>query len=271
MSTPPIDPKSSARAFYAVQLRRVRTTAKMTQPQVGGLPEVMVSGKLIGHVENCYRLPSLRLSKGLDRAFGYEEFFESMYTAVMRESGLPAGFWEYIELEALANMIRMYDNFLVNGLLQTPDYAREVLRAGQKDDKLEELIKTRLARQEILRREDPPWLVALLDESVVRRTVGDRAVMKEQLEHLLRLAQEPNITIHIVPDGAPVYPEGAFHILGFRNEPDVGYVESAGGWGRVIERSEEVSEFGVLYEMIRSVALPAAGSERFIRTVLEGL
>lgn len=92
MSTEPIDPKTSARAFYAAQLRRLRTEAKLTQSELGGHPAVMVSGKLIGHVENCYRPPTRRLSQGLDRAFGLTDFFEGMYAAIKRESGPTSDF-----------------------------------------------------------------------------------------------------------------------------------------------------------------------------------
>ncbi len=118
MSTEPIDPKSSARAFYAAQLKRLRTEAKLTQPELGSHPAVMVSGKLTGHVENCYRPPTRRLSQGLDRAFGLTDFFEGLYAAIKRESGPTSSFWDYEEYEGLASSIKCYENFVVTGLLQ---------------------------------------------------------------------------------------------------------------------------------------------------------
>lgn len=269
MSNEPIDPTSSARAFYAVQLRRVRTEAKMTQSDAGGQPAVMVSGKLIGAVENCYRPPTLRLSQGLDRAFGHVQFFEGMYAGIKRESGIPSAFWEYAEYEGLASSIKIYENFLIQGLVQTEQYAREVLRAGQRENKLEELVTARMDRQEILRRDDPPWLVVLLDESTIRRVVGDRHVMRQQLEHLLTAMREPNITIRIVPAGAPIYPSGAFNLLGFHGKPDVGYVESAGGFGQIIEQGDQVSGLAVLFDQIGAVALTVADSEKLINAALE--
>src|SRR5512140_1048893 len=142
MSTAPIDPLSAARAFYAVQLRRLRTDAKLTQPELGQHPAVMVSGKLIGAVENLYRPPTLRLSRGLDVALGQDAFFEGIHAAIKRESGLPTGFFEYLELEALATMIETYENYVIDGLLQTEAYARAVMRAGQRDERLEELVAT---------------------------------------------------------------------------------------------------------------------------------
>jgi hypothetical protein len=102
----------------------------MTQADAGGHPDVMVSGKLIGAVENCYRPPTLRLSKGLDKAFGLVQFYEGIYASIKRESGIPSDFWEYTEQETLASFIKIYENFLITGLLQTKEYAREIVRAG---------------------------------------------------------------------------------------------------------------------------------------------
>jgi hypothetical protein len=225
MSNEPIDPTSSARAFYAVQLRRMRTAAKMTQADAGGHPDMMVSGKLIGAVENCYRPPTLRLPKGLDKAFGLVQFYEGTYASIKRESGIPSDFWEYTEQETLASSIKIYENFLITGLLQTEEYAREIVRAGLRADKLN--------------------------------------------ERLLDVVHEPNITVRIVPDGVPVYPTAPFTVLGFHNEPDVGYVVGENGLGRVIQPGSQVSELGVLFDRIGSVALPIADSEKLIRTALE--
>jgi hypothetical protein len=271
MSSEPIDPKSSARAFYAVQLRRVRCKADMTQSEVGGHPAVMVSGKLIGAVENCYRPPTLRLSRGLDNAFGLEEFFEGMYAGIKRESGIPSDFFEYAELEGLASSIKVYENFLVTGLLQIEEYAREVVRTGLRPDKVDEIVTVRMDRQEILRRDEPPWLVVFLDDSVIRRVVGGPEIMRSQLERLLEAMQEPNITIRIVPAGVPIYPTTPFVVLGFDNESDVGYVVGELGLGRLIEPGSPVRELGVLSDRIGSVALSVADSEKLIRAVLEDM
>lgn len=265
----PPKPEESAQGFYAFHLRRHRERAGQSQPALGA--QVHISGSLVSGIETCTRRPTLRLSQGLDRFFGLEMFFEGLFPRLLEESGLPAGFAEYAEAEARACMIKLYENFMITGLLQTDAYARAVLRAGQKADKLERLVAARMERQEILRREEPPWIVALLDEAAIRRVVGGRDVMREQLQHLLDTGQEPGVTIHIVPANAPVYPEGSFKILSFPVESDTGYVESAGGIGRLIEPGTHVAELAVLFELIRSVALPAAESEKLIRDILEGL
>jgi hypothetical protein len=130
MSSEPIDPTSSARAFYAVQLRRIRVAAKMTQADVGAHPAVMVSGKLIEAVENLRRAPTRRLSIGLDTALDLERFFLGLYAAIKRESGIPSEFLEYTEYEETASSIKDYENFLILGLLQTEEYDAPIYPSG---------------------------------------------------------------------------------------------------------------------------------------------
>ncbi|MFF5261184.1 Scr1 family TA system antitoxin-like transcriptional regulator [Actinomadura viridis] len=224
---PELDPKKSLQAVYARALARERTRAKLTQDQLGGHPAVMVSGKLIGHVENCRRPPTIRLSTGLDKALDLEEFFESLYIHWADEEGPPSAIWEYFDLEYRANSIKVYAPSAITGLLQSEDYARAVFKGAHRAERVEELVTARVSRQEILRREPPPWLLVLIEEDVLRRVVGGREVMRHQLESLLTVIQEPNVTILVVPSGAPVYPGGAFTLLGFPDSQDIGFVESS--------------------------------------------
>ncbi|GAA3927106.1 helix-turn-helix transcriptional regulator [Actinomadura viridis] len=268
---PELDPKKSLQAVYARALARERTRAKLTQDQLGGHPAIMVSGKLIGHVENCRRPPTIRLSTGLDKALDLEEFFESLYIHWADEEGPPSAIWEYSELEHQANSIKVYAQSTICGLLQNEDYAREIFKRAHREERVGELVAARIARQEILHRDDPPWLVVLIEETAIRRVVGDREVMRRQLAHLLTLAAEPNITVLVVPSGAPVFPGGAFTLLGFPDSPDVAFVEAVGGHSQIVDNRAQVRELAVLYDRISSEALPVADSEKLIRGVLEDL
>ncbi|WP_233510660.1 helix-turn-helix domain-containing protein [Actinomadura craniellae] len=266
---PPARPDESVRGFFAYHLKQQREKAKLSQPALGQL--LHVSGSLISGIETCTRTPGFRLCQAMDGVFGLDMFFECLHPRLIEETGLPASFPEFTDAEANATMVRLYENFVITGLFQTVDYARAVLRAGQRADKLEELVTARMDRQEILTREEPPMIVALLDEFAVRRWFGDRDIMRAQLEHLLELARRPNITIHIVPDRAQICPEGAFTILSFPTEPDVAYIESIGGWGRMIDTGTRVAELGVKFERIRSLTLSASDSEKLIQDILESL
>jgi len=113
----------------------------------------------------------------------------------------------------------------VPGLLQTEYYAREVFRNGPIEldpDGVERLVEVRLARQEILNRDDRPRLWAVIDEAVIHRVVGSPSVMHGQLRHLADSAQQGKTTIQVVPysAGAHAGTIGSFVILDFREPTD---------------------------------------------------
>ncbi len=115
---------------------------------------------------------------------------------------LPNPYEVYIGLEAGAASIRNFEPVVVPGLLQTADYAREIFRNGPIEldpDEVERLLEVRLARQQILAREDRPRLWAVIDEAVIHRVVGDTEVMRGQLRHLAGTAQQGKTTIQVVP------------------------------------------------------------------------
>ncbi|SEG17892.1 hypothetical protein SAMN04489712_103513 [Thermomonospora echinospora] len=268
---PELDPKQSARAFYARALARERTRASLTQSALGAHPAVMVSGKLIGHIENGRRPPTLRISKAFDKALDLEEHFEALYGIMVREEGEPPAIYEYFDLETRASSIKTYDCLWINGLLQTEETAREILSAAHSVDKADEFVAARMERQEILRRETPPWLMIAMDEFCIRRVVGSREITRRQLEHVLTMMQEPNINVVIVPAGAPIYPAGSFALIGFPDSADVGYVEAASGHGRTLAPGPKVKGLALLSDRIASMALPVPDSEKLIRTVMEEL
>lgn len=133
------------------------------------------------------------------------------YLSLARQAGSP-GWWQkysdvmspwfdrLIGLEEAASIIRMYEVQFVPGLLQTRDYAREVIRLGHpRDDERQSgrRIQLRMERQSILDRPHAPRLWAVMDEAALRRPLGSREVMREQLRHLIKATQQPNITLQI--------------------------------------------------------------------------
>src|SRR4051794_8534851 len=176
-----LDPRTSAQALYAKVLVRERIRAGLTQAELAAHPRVIVSSQTIGHIENCRRPPTIRLSKAFDAAMDLDGILEAVYLAYERGAGAPSDFWEYAELELIATKIRTYHNFLIPGLLQSPEYVRAVVRAGLLANEVEERVSTRVGRQVVLQRSDPPELFAFIDEFALRRTVGDSSVKAAQL------------------------------------------------------------------------------------------
>lgn len=127
---------------------------------------------------------------------------------------LPAWFGVHVSLESAATEIRSYESAVPPGLLQTPAFARAVLERGLpriSPDVLERRVHLRTARQALLTREAPaaPHLWAVLDETVLRRPAGSPEVMRGQIDHLLEMADLPNVTLQVCPFAAGLHP-GAF-------------------------------------------------------------
>lgn len=143
---------------------------------------------------------------------------------------LPAWFDAYVGLEEAASEICAYEVQFVPGLLQTEDYARAVIMLGYSHPKeISRRVKLRRARQAILDRTDPPKLQMVLDEALLRRSIGGSAVMRAQLRHLIEMSQRPNITLQVVPfkAGGHAAAGGSFSLLRFDelDVPDVVYLE----------------------------------------------
>ncbi|NKZ06605.1 helix-turn-helix domain-containing protein [Actinomadura latina] len=263
-----LDPTESAAALFGAKLRKFRDKAGLSQAKLA--ETVGYSHDTISKVETAAQAPSPQLAELLDAHFGTDETFQELQPLAAKE-GIPVFFRPYAELESTANAVRVYDHLVVSGLLQTEDYAREVLRPGQLAHDLDRAVASRMARQDVLARKDPPWVVVLLMESAIRNVVGTRDITKDQLNRLLELRQEPNISILIAPLNSPVYPASGFTLLSSKDNADLAYVEGAGGNGHVIELSSRVEQIRRLWDMISNVALTDTASEALIREVMEGL
>ncbi|NUS43596.1 MAG: helix-turn-helix domain-containing protein [Mycobacteriaceae bacterium] len=142
---------------------------------------------------------------------------------------LPSWFETYLGLEQAASKIRTYEAQFVPGLFQTADYARSVVTLSHRDADTDRRVTLRTRRQEVLDRPHPPQVWAVIDESALRRAVGSASVMREQIQHLMKLAALPHVTIQVLPYSAGGHPAagGSFTMLRFPEPelPDIVYVE----------------------------------------------
>jgi hypothetical protein len=185
------------------------------------------------------------------------------------------GFASYIGLENAASEIRIYEVALIPGLLQTEDYARTVLTAGNvgaDGEAVRRTLAVLLARQPLLTDDDPPRLWAVLDEAALRRRVGGGGLMRLQLEHLLEMAALPNVELQVLPFGAGAHPAMGrpFVILAFpeRADPDVVYLEDLTS-ALYVEDVAEVDRYNIFFNHLRAAALPFADSAALITSVLK--
>jgi transcriptional regulator with XRE-family HTH domain len=133
-----------------------------------------------------------------------ERSWWSMYKDLVSQEYLA-----FLGYESSASVIRNFEPLLVPGLLQTEEYAREVLSVLHGPDptsKIDKLVELRMQRQELLERKEPPSLHFILDEAVIRRIVGNPDVARRQLNHLRELASRPKVTIRVVSFSQGIYP-----------------------------------------------------------------
>jgi transcriptional regulator with XRE-family HTH domain len=189
---------------------------------------------------------------------------------------LPHWVEPYFGLEAAASFIREYELQFVPGLLQIGDYARAVIRLGNlpSEDEVERRARARISRQEILHRDNPPKVWAVLDEGALRRVIGGPRVMRAQLEHLIEMCDHPAVTLQVLPFSAGAHRAmgGPFTILRY-TEPDlrdVVYIEQLTS-ALYLDKPTEVDAYLEVIEEVCLQAEPSAKTPGMLKSVLDTL
>ncbi|RAY11061.1 transcriptional regulator [Actinomadura craniellae] len=176
-----------------------------------------------------------------------------------------------VALEDEAAQITAWEPQLIPGLLQTEDYAREIMNLRNEDPAAtHRRIVARMNRGMLLRRPNAPRFHATLDESVLRRNIGGTKVMRKQLTALLEAADRPNITIQVVPfdAGAHLGIEGAMELLCFADDAELDVAYAEGPMGDIyLESTEEVTRIRLALKSVHDTALPPDESLRLIATL----
>ena len=173
----------------------------------------------------------------------------------------------------ICDSIRTYQVQLVPGLLQTAEYGRAVTvasRAWQTLEEIDQFVQVRLARQERLTGEDSLELWAVLAEGVLHQQVGGPGVMRDQLDHLARMAEQPNITVQVLPfsRGAHSGMFGPYLLLSFPQMSSLDLVLTETPTGNMwMEQEPEVAHYRALFDDARTGALPPAESLTLIQRV----
>jgi transcriptional regulator with XRE-family HTH domain len=179
----------------------------------------------------------------------------------------------YVGLEAAASMIRTYQVQFVPGLLQAEGYARALIRQGSAatEEQIARRSELRASRQEILRRPDAPQLWAVVDEGALRRPVGSRQVVRDQLQYLTEIADHPAVTLQIMPFSAGAHPAigGPFTILRFAETDlaDVVYIEQLTS-ALYLDKPVEVDRYLAVMEQLCLQAEPVADTPKLLQQIL---
>ncbi|ASQ94727.1 helix-turn-helix transcriptional regulator [Streptomyces sp. 11-1-2] len=198
-----LNPGASPEAAYGARLRSLREARGWTQEDLATRAEY--SSVHVSAVENGRKPPTLRFSRSADRAFGIEgeDTFERQFREI-RHGSLLEGFPEFVDYEGRAAEIRLYEVGVIPGLLQTPDYAAVLADSALKRgaitaEQAHERVTLVAERQAALVRTSPPHVFVVLDESCIRRPIGEPAVMAAQLARLAEFAELPNTVVQVAP------------------------------------------------------------------------
>lgn len=240
-------------AFIREQLRRQRALRGMSQEEFG--KRASYSASTVSAVETGTRAVDLPYAKLTDRILETGGLFESLLKGALRD-GQPTWFKPWLDAENSATQLRYYRPTLIPGLLQTENYARAMLRtdATRTEAEVEKLVAARMERQQILTRENPPLVIAVMDESALRLR---EAIMGEQLAHLLRMAELPYVHLHVIPADAGLHVglSGPLALARTAEGGWVGHLENQLA-GLVVNDEEGIATLLARWESVRSVALP---------------
>jgi transcriptional regulator with XRE-family HTH domain len=192
---------------------------------------------------------------------------------------LSEDYQQFIGLEHEASAISVWHVDVVTGLLQTEGYARHIISSYSKVEPvapgmIERQVRVRMRRQQVLDRDPPLLLKVVLDESVLKRRVGDELVMYDQLQRLVEASERDNVEIRVLPLDAQHTVFGESFVI-FRFGPDrdamLQDVVSAEHLrnGFSLEGERETYLHRIAFEMLADASLDPDSSRELIRKTAE--
>ncbi|WP_436996197.1 helix-turn-helix domain-containing protein [Streptomyces sp. enrichment culture] len=263
------DPGSGILRVFGRQLKRFRVRAGIERSEFGA--RLGYSASTIAAYEQGRRVPPPRFIDQADELLDAGEVLKEMKEEVARAQ-YPPFFRDAAKLEAEAVEMHVYDTHIVNGLLQTEEYARAVFtmrRPLLSEDTIEERVQARLARQGIFIRQPLPTTSFVIEESVLRRPLGGGGVMRGQLEHVLLCGQRRNVEIQVMPNGREEHAglAGPFTLIETIDGRRIAYVE-AYKHSRLYTERKSVRELEEQYGLLRAQALTPRESLDLIEKLL---
>ncbi|MGH3822640.1 MAG: helix-turn-helix domain-containing protein [Pseudonocardiaceae bacterium] len=270
------------RRRLGAELRALRDRAGLTGEQVierVGWP----SASKLSRIENGRTRPDLSDIFDLLDLYGVTGADREKLIAIARDAANTRGWWRsfadlghrqrgYAELEAGVIELREYQQSMIPGLLQTPDYARtrvlsELPIHGRRDVGAE--VTARQARQAVLTTENPPRYQAIIDEAALRRRAAPAEVVAAQLARLVELSALPSVTLRVLPLTAQIaefyVPHTSFSLYRFTDpeDPDIVVLETLTS-DLHLGDEEDVSRYKLLFDWLADVALPPEDSVTFL-------
>jgi hypothetical protein len=279
--------RSSARLVLGARLRKLREVAGVSCEDAGRA--IRGSGSKISRLELGRTRIKPRDVADLLTRYGIVDDGERSTMMALAEYGNTVSWWQdygdvvpawleqYLELEQAATLIRTYQVQVIPGLLQTEDYCRAIVRSGHPEAHqvdIERRVELRMARQQVLHRDEPLRLWAVLDEASLRRPVGGTAVMRAQVRHLLEAAQLPNVKIQVLPLSADARAVGGGCVAMLRFSeaelPDVVYLEHL-FTAVYLNKPSDTAPYRDVLNRMAAVAEPPAATAAVLERILGGV
>ncbi|MET8679877.1 helix-turn-helix transcriptional regulator [Streptomyces sp. NPDC004647] len=251
---------SATAQYFAEMVRTLREQAGLTQEEVG--KRINYTGAAISALENCKQLPGEKMLAGLEDVLGGGAGLLQMAGKYLVLDRYPPYFKDYVLLEAAALNVSSYQTLVIDGLFQTEEYARAVLRCGfppRNEEEVGQLADARMDRKALFDRKPVPLIELVLEESALRRQIGTHEVMRAQLAHLAECAARRNVTVQVIPlnrgaRGEHAGLDGPMKLIETPEHHHLVYLESQRK-SLLISDREEVSALATRYAMIRAQAL----------------
>jgi transcriptional regulator with XRE-family HTH domain len=266
-----------------MRLREFRTAKGLTVEDVAS--ELLCSPTKISRAETGARRATLRDVRDLCQLYEVDAETSAELMDLAREAR-QQGWWTkyddlkitpFIGMEQAASALTCFGMYFVPALLQTEDYAREIIKGIApkiEEDVLSQRVEARMMRQKLLQVPKPPKYRALLDEAVLHRQVGGPAIMKAQLEKILSFMREERAAVQVIPYEVGAYGaiDSNFDYLEFAGTklPDLVFVEGLVSH-LYLERPEELERYREALDYLRDEALNPRDSARKIEEILQKL
>lgn len=256
---------SPAGQYFAEIVRLLRSSASLSQNDLGA--RMNYTGAAVSAVETGAKPATDEFVEAAEKALDAGGVIRAA-SKYLRLERYPEHFQGFVQLEQEALSVMSWCTQLVHGLLQTEDYAREVLRCGfppLDEDEIEQLTTARLERAVLLARKPGCVVDIVLDEAALRRRIGGPKTMKNQYEHLLACAERPNVTLQLMPTarGAHAGLDGPMTLMETPECERLVYMEG-NDKSTLVSKQDEVGVLSRRCAMIRSQALRPEESLRLI-------
>jgi hypothetical protein len=273
---------TARRRRLSIELKKLRERSSLTCAQVGEALDW--SGSKVNRMETGTGRVQPSDVDALCRFYATADELREFLKSLARQAntrgwwqvhgaGVPEWFSIYIGLEQDASTFRQYQCELIPGLMQIEPYIRELHTTGahMSAEDIDRAVRVRAERQAMLSQTDAPDVWFIVNEAALRHVIGDRALMRDQLERVLDSVELPTVTLQILPFDSGTYPaSGSFTMLGFpaQEAPDLVYRDGITD-AVYLEGEHHVREYTRAFDGLRAAALSPQRSTQLIKSVLK--